>query len=77
MEAFNYSGFHVKPRTKRICQYSGSLVGRDLKAFAQMSLFPLQPYLTIREMAMWTTLINVRLFNDELKLNTFSAFKGV
>ena len=74
MEAFNYSGFHVKPRAKRICRYSGSLVGRDLNTFAQMSLFALQPYLTIGEMEMWTTLINVRLLNDELKLITVFCF---
>ena len=45
-------------------------VGRDLKAIAQMSLFALQPYLTSEEMEIRTTLLNVRLFNDELKLNT-------
>ena len=49
MNAFDYSGFEVIPKPKRICNYSGSLVGRDIKAFAQMALFILEPYLSAGE----------------------------
>ena len=46
MKAFDYSGFEVVPKPKRVCNYNSSLVGRDIKAFAQMALITLEPFLS-------------------------------
>lgn len=44
IRAFSYSGFRVK-LLGNICRYYQSFVGRDFKAWAQMALFILGPYL--------------------------------
>ena len=61
MNAFDYSGFEVIPKPKRICNYSGSLVGHDIKAFAQMALFILEPYLSAGEKKVWIAMLKVHI----------------
>ena len=61
MNAFDYSSFEVIPKPKRICNYSGSLVGRDIKAFAQMALFTLEPYLSAGEKEVWIAMLKVHI----------------
>ena len=61
MNAFDYSGFEVIPKPKRICNCSGSLVGRDTKAFAQMALFTLEPYLSAGEKEVWIAMLKVHI----------------
>ena len=43
--AFNTSGFAVK-MYGNVCRYYQSFVGRDFKAWSQMAVFILAPYLT-------------------------------
>ncbi|KAL5464109.1 hypothetical protein EMCRGX_G033075 [Ephydatia muelleri] len=45
MKAFNFSGFHVKVHGN-VCYHHKSFVGRDYKAWSQMALFIISPYLT-------------------------------
>lgn len=55
MRAFNYSGFNVKV-LGNICFYYQSFVGRDFKAWAQMALFIMGPYLSDGEKTTWLAL---------------------
>ena len=58
MDAFNPSG--IKGRVHgNITQHYGSFVGRDFKAWAQMALFILGPYLDKDEQSVWLSLSQV------------------
>ena len=58
LRAFNFSG--VKGRIHGdITRYFGSFVGRDFKAWAQISIFILAPYLQQDEMSVWLSLSKV------------------
>eukprot|EP00731_Ephydatia_muelleri_P004904 Em0002g1080a len=78
MNAFDYSGFEVIPKPKRICNYSGSLVGRDIKAFAQMALFILEPYLSAGEKEVWIAMLKVfRIaYCGTLRTSMLDAYQG-
>ena len=56
IKAFDYSGFQTKPKSKRIGHCTGSLVGRDFKAYAQIAVFALVPHLDPQEMEVWVAL---------------------
>eukprot|EP00731_Ephydatia_muelleri_P013950 Em0007g1260a len=55
VRAFNTSGFRVKMYGK-VCQYYQSFWGRDFKAWAQMAIFILKPYLNERQAAVWLSI---------------------
>ncbi|KAL5457680.1 hypothetical protein EMCRGX_G034966 [Ephydatia muelleri] len=78
MNAFDYSGFEVIPKPKRICNCSGSLVGRDTKAFAQMALFTLEPYLSAGEKEVWIAMLKVfRIaYCGTLRTSMLDAYQG-
>ncbi len=59
MRAFNNSGFKVRVHGN-ITKYFGSFVGRDFKAWAQMALFIIGPYLDDDETSVWLSLSKVR-----------------
>lgn len=48
ISAFNFSGFRVKVHGN-VCYYYRSFVGRDYKAWSQMALFILSPYIGVGE----------------------------
>eukprot|EP00731_Ephydatia_muelleri_P005893 Em0003g141a len=52
VRAFNTSGFRVK-MYGNVCQYYQSFLGRDFKAWAQMAIFILKPYLNEGQAAVW------------------------
>ena len=55
---FPWSG--IKSRLKpNICMHSGSLVGRDFKVIAQISLYLFRPYLSSDEAQAWIYLSKV------------------
>ncbi len=58
MRAFNYSAFKVRVYGN-ITRYFGSFVGRDFKAWAQMALFIIGPYLDEDEASVWLSLSKV------------------
>lgn len=59
MQAFKYSG--IKGRVYGcITKYYGSFVGRDFKAWAQMALFIISPYLNDEEKSVWLSLSKVK-----------------
>lgn len=58
IRAFNTSGFHVKLVGNVIC-YHQSFVGRDYKAWTQMALFIIYPYLTEEDKTIWLSLSKV------------------
>ena len=58
ISAFPYSSFTGKIRTN-ICQYTGSLVGRDFKVWAQMALFIITSYLNEDQVKVWHYLSKV------------------
>jgi hypothetical protein len=58
LNAFPFSGFKYKLKAN-ICRYVGSLVGRDFKAFAQLALYILGPYLNESEMLAWLFLSKI------------------
>ena len=45
MKAFNFSGFYVKVHGN-VCYHHKSFVGRDYKAWSQMALCIISPYIT-------------------------------
>lgn len=45
--------------SRNVTQYSQSFVGRDFKAWAQMALFIMAPYLTAEELKLWLSLSQV------------------
>lgn len=61
VRAFNYSGFTVKLQGNVIRHHS-SFVGRDYKAWAQMALFIIYPYLSNSDKKVWLSLSKVLLF---------------
>ena len=58
MAAFSYSGFKTKVYGN-ITTYCKSFVGRDFKAWAQMALFIITPYLSEEETTVWLNLTKV------------------
>lgn len=63
IRSFNYSGFHVR-LIGNVVRYHKSFVGRDYKAWGQMALFIICPYLNEQEVRMWLTLSKVRYENN-------------
>ena len=63
MAAFHYSGFKNKVYGN-ITRYCKSFVGRDFKAWAQMALFIITPYLREEEATVWLNLtkVNVEMY---------------
>lgn len=57
---FPYSGFASKLSTD-ICRYTGSLVGRDFKALAQMAPFVILPHVDESVKPIWIGLSKVKL----------------
>ncbi len=60
MSAFNYSGFKGKV-IGNLISYHKSFVGRDYKAWAQMALFIIWPYLDVGEKKIWLSLSKVHV----------------
>ena len=60
MAAFCYSGFKNKVYGN-ITRYCKSFVGRDFKAWAQMALFIITPYLSEEEATVWLNLTKVHV----------------
>ena len=58
MSAFSYCGFSVKV-TGNICYYYQSFVGRDFKAWLQMAVFIIAPYLSAQGKKCWLLLSKV------------------
>ena len=58
MAAFSYCGFSVRV-TGNICYYYQSFVGRDFKAWMQMALFIIAPYLSEEGKKCWLLLSQV------------------
>ena len=58
VRSFNYSGFRVR-LIGNVVRYHKSFVGRDYKAWAQMALFIICPYLTDEEVNVWLSLSKV------------------
>ena len=58
VRAFNTSGFRVK-MYGNVCQYYQSFLGRDFKAWAQMAIFILKPYLNEGQAAVWLSFSKV------------------
>ena len=59
MKAFHFSGFHVKVHGN-VCHHHKSFVGRDYKAWSQMALFIIRPYLTEGQQKVLVALSKVR-----------------
>lgn len=64
IRAFNYSGFCVR-LFGNVISHHQSFVGRDYKAWAQMALFIIYPYLTDEDRLVWVALSKV---NNNLRL---------
>lgn len=60
VRAFNYSGFKVK-LMGNVIRHHQSFVGRDYKAWAQMALFIIYPYLSASERKVWVALSKVNI----------------
>lgn len=58
MAAFNYSGFNGKV-LGNVVYHHQSFVGRDYKAWAQMALFIIGPYLPDSDRRVWLSLSKV------------------
>ena len=61
MAAFHWSGFDGKV-IGNVVYHHKSFVGRDYKAWAQMSLFIIGPYLSAAERAVWLDLSKVSVY---------------
>ena len=59
--SFPYCGFSNKI-TGNIIQHYRSFVGRDLKAFIQMAVFVISPYLTEEQKKCWLLLSKVSMY---------------
>ena len=59
ISAFPTCGFTTRI-TGNICHYYKSFVGRDFKAWMQMAVFIINPYLTDSEKQCWLLLAKVR-----------------
>ena len=76
LRAFNFSG-----RKGRIhgdsTRYFGSFVGRDFKAWAQISIFILAPYLQQDEMSVWLSLskVGTRYYTEVCKWLALQVFQ--
>lgn len=62
LRAFSYSGFRVR-LFGNVVRHHQSFVGRDYKAWAQMSLFVIYPYLSDGDKAVWLALSKVNRSN--------------
>ena len=60
IKSFPYCGFTTRI-TGNICYYYKSFVGRDFKAWMQMALFIIRPYLSESERKCWFELAKVSL----------------
>ena len=58
LKAFHTSGFSVK-LYGNVCYYYQSFCGRDFKAWVQMALFIIGPYLNDGELAVWKSFCKV------------------
>ena len=58
IRAFSYSGFRVR-LLGNVIRHHQSFVGRDYKAWAQMALFIMYPYLSNGDKAVWLSLSKV------------------
>lgn len=58
IRVFSYSGFRVK-LLGNVIRYHKSFVGRDYKAWAQMALFIIYPYLSDEDKEVWLALSKV------------------
>ena len=58
VRSFNFSGFCVR-LVGNVIRHHKSFVGRDYKAWAQMALFIITPYLSDRDNAVWMALSKV------------------
>lgn len=67
VRAFNYSGFRVR-LFGNVIHHHQSFVGRDYKAWAQMALFIIYPYLKNEDKTVWLALS---------KVNNLKAHLGV
>ena len=66
LKAFHTSGFSVK-LYGNVCYYYQSFCGRDFKAWVQMALFIIGPYLDDGELAVWKSFCKViRYFIHEV-----------
>ena len=61
IRAFNYSGFKVRLQGNMI-RHHQSFVGRDYKAWAQMAVFIIYPYLSESDKKVWLALSNVSYY---------------
>ena len=71
IRAFSQSGFRVK-LVGNVVRYHKSFVGRDYKAWAQMALFIIYPYLSDGHKEVWLALSKVSLY-----FNIFVANCGI
>ncbi len=60
LRAFNYSGFRVKV-LGNVIRHHQSFVGRDYKAWAQVALFIIYPYLSATDKEVWLALSKVNI----------------
>lgn len=58
IRAFSFSGFRVR-LFGNVVRHHKSFVGRDYKAWAQMALFVIYPYLSAADRAVWLSLSKV------------------
>ena len=61
MAAFPYCGFSTRV-TGNVCYYYKSFVGRDFKAWIQMAIFIISPYLSSESRKCWLLLSQVLQF---------------
>ncbi|KAL5489442.1 hypothetical protein EMCRGX_G018534 [Ephydatia muelleri] len=66
VRAFNTSGFRVK-MYGNVCQYYQSFLGRDFKAWAQMAIFILKPYLNEGQAPVWLSFSKIAICVDASK----------
>ena len=75
--AFCYCGFSVRV-TGNIAYHYKSFIGRDFKAWMQMALFIIPPYVSDNEQACWFALAKVYHihynYNDVFQLYVYSYF---
>lgn len=60
LNALSIDGLSI-PRLRRakLVAHATSLIGRDLKALAQLAIFAIEPYATPTELAMWATMMQM------------------
>ena len=65
VQAFNYSGFDCR-LIGNVIQYHKSFVGRDYKAWAQMALSVIYPYLSDNDKTVWMALSKVSFIKTHI-----------